>query len=162
MKKITKTYQSIADFELHTNINVKGVPVRVAFEGGTKSPYATNGTFTTNSSDLQLALEKDTGFNKTFKLIHTDGPEIPEGPEGPEGPENPEEKPELPEEKLELPEEKPELPEKPADVYDSVVNVQQAKEILLTYEGVKTRDVLNRAMVLEVAKEKNVVFPNLK
>jgi hypothetical protein len=66
---MNKIYQTTRDLELHTNVMVDGKPFSISFTGGSMSPQRINGKFGTTDAKLQKALESDSGFNRTFKLL---------------------------------------------------------------------------------------------
>lgn len=66
-----KTYQTINDINLTTSVDVSGKRVVLKFIGGSVSAdgkVLKFGCFSTGDSDLQVAIEKDGGYNKSFKF----------------------------------------------------------------------------------------------
>lgn len=150
---MNKTYQSIHALKLTTSVYVeqdgKKSQVTISFNGGFMQPFRRNGIFTTSNEGLQKAIESDSGYGSNFILIDNDGKQVFN-----------KEKPQK--QKLEPPKPEPENTDPDAKVVEDVKNFQGAKAYLLKLEGVTPEMVKNKIEVLKVAKEKKIVFKNLK
>lgn len=179
MTAIRKTYVSKFFNRLQTKVIVKGKAVLVDFKGA--SNQNTKGIFSTNNPDLIDALEKDVAFNTDYVLQkqteelsgEVDSLEIRSMEVNP--PEEIQEEIAVPlpgndfvgklDEKEVQEQEQPEKIEaSPLDIVgaDRVTNVQEAKEYLKNkFEDLTARQISNKALILEVAKEKGIVFEAL-
>jgi hypothetical protein len=66
-----KVYRSKQRMSISILVTVDGVEQYVDFTGGTNSPQRVNGSYSTNNSKMQAAIEKHPGFKRTFELIKT-------------------------------------------------------------------------------------------
>lgn len=71
MEKKQNTYIALENIQFDTYVTVGSNRVLIQFRGGSLEPRR-NGTFTTNDQKLIEAIDKDSGMNKTFKLLHSD------------------------------------------------------------------------------------------
>lgn len=146
MESTQKTYQALANVVFDTYIVVKGSKFLVQFRGGMLEPR-TNGIFVTNNKDIIAAMEKDSGFNKTFKLkssetILTDDP-VKHGASG-------------------------SLDRSDWQKVEGTTSVQKAKDWLLEAseegrirKGITTSLIPNKTTVLALADEFKIVFVDL-
>jgi hypothetical protein len=135
---MNKIYQSIRDLELHTNVMIDNKPFSVSFTGGSMAPQRINGKFGTTDPKLQKALEADSGFNKTFKLLE----EVKTTKKGSDGNGGNDDLTEVPE----------------------VETNQQAQEYLkekFPEKDLQTSKMKTNALVEEVANSLGLTFPNL-
>ncbi len=181
MSAIRKTYMAKSKNRLSIYAFVDGRPVLCEFRNASKSNPLLKGTFTTNNPKLIDALEKDSGFNKKFILsatldddskvenlefrsldinpkVKTEEPaKVPESK--PVESKKDESKKE-PSETAEGPKEDNSLPKDVKIVSKDIVgNVQEAKEWLKKeFKDLTLKQLGNKKIVLEVAKQKNVHF----
>ena len=133
---MNKIYQASANIEFHTNIMHKGKIVRISFIGGSLSPRRSNGKFGTLDTDLQQSLEKDSGFNKTFKLLEA---------------------------KYDLSSVKEKSADDSFLVVEEVDSVQAAKEWLLKEfpDEFTPNELRSRVAVSAIILNKKILFPNM-
>lgn len=185
MSTIRKTYMLRWKDRMQTKVMVDGRPVLVEFKNASRSNKNVKGIFSTNNPALIEALEKCGEFNKSFRLHRTDtdfnGPTDALHYRGTEI--NPDEKdqsaPLAKEVKAETEKPKPEQPKveektdqpvkeeqaKPEGLFvknDEVANIQEAKEYLKQkFPELTARQLGNKKLVLDMAKEKGVIFEAL-
>jgi hypothetical protein len=152
---MTKTYQSRNSLKLTTSVFMvkdgKRSPVTISFNGGFMTPHRRNGIFSTSSEALQEAIESDSGYGSNFILIDSDGNHVVEKEKT---------------KKQENQKKAPTTTKDPADpestIVEDVKNFQGAKAYLLKLEGITPEMVKNKIELLKVAKEKKIIFKNVK
>ena len=155
-----KIYQSIRAFRLVTEIRVDGTLRTVEFSGGARQPRRRNGIFSTTSKRLQEALEKGSGFNKSYKLIKSLGesePEIKKEVVQKDVMPTVDDFPEVDE----LDSKDYASAEEKAD-YSKVSKVQEARDVLFELDKTLTfNDLRSKTQIFEQAKRLEIAFPNL-
>ncbi len=156
MKRTHKTYQSIQYPYYYTNVVIDGKMIRIGFESVSKrGSYYIYGKFGTSDPRIQEELEKSPAFNVRYRLIDTkeynDGNPM-DTPQG-DSDKTSQDDTKFPSSKD--PDDKQSVPE--------VTRVQEARDWLVkNINEVTYTQVRNKEMVLRVAKEYKVSFPNLK
>lgn len=132
---------------LSTVIGVNGRAVPVEFTGGAASGnYKIPGKFGTSSEDLQKAMESSPAFGKDYTLLHEENPEAIKEPVVAPAPESSDVADNIPSNEL-----------------SEIKTNQAAKNYLMEkFPDLTPENLKNRAMILDVAKAKNIDFPNLK
>lgn len=130
-----KVYQSINAVYFSTDIMLgEKKSIRIAFDNGVRYPKKNNGTYITDNTEIQKAIEADASFNVEFKLIRSEGKaEEKEKEEDSTGDKN-------------------------VKDYPEVTTVGVARKIL---KNVFERDAKNRVEVLAISEELGLTFPNL-
>jgi len=178
-----KKYKSLGMIYRTVNITINGVIKVIPFSGGTRYPEKKCGFYITSDEEEQKQLENHKGLGRKFifeKEIVTPSTRKPavvimDKAEVPENVEIPVNEPEVIETKErtgsrddeaidteEVVETAPE--ETTVEEIFEIEKVQDAKEYLMKrFEGEFThRHLSNKTKVFEVAKEKNIKFPNIK
>jgi len=162
-----KTYQSIQYKELHLRINVNNRSHAIDFTGGTTYPKVINGTFQTNDTDIQNALERSPSFNKMYRLMLSEGVSdtVPDSS-----------MPDLKRLEIENAELKATIEAMKQDAardkaqqtteefkaetvkVSGVYNLQQARDYLVNNHGYNKRSLINPATIKKRVEEHNIEF----
>ena len=175
-----KVYRSKQFITRSIYLTVDGIRRLIDFKGGQAYPKKIFGVFSTDSVKVQKALESHPGFNKTFELETTEK----EVKKAQEVITLMEPKPEVKTEPIVLTEEveetiEEEVEETVEEVTEEIVEEEkeegprqvlevekaQAAKLWLMNEFKNEfthRQLANKELIIKAAKEKNVVFPNLK
>ena len=171
-----KVYKSKKFITRSIHITVDGVERTIEFKGGQEYPKKIFGVFSTDSVKVQKVLESHPGFNSTFEL-ETEEKEVKK-PQEVITLMEPKQEPiilteeveetieDIPEESVEETDEST-MEEVQEDGPRQVLEIeksQQAKLWLMNeFKNEFThRQLANKELIIKAAKEKNVVFPNLK
>lgn len=156
MKRTHKIYQSIQYPYYYTNVVIDGKIIRISFESVSKrGSYYIYGKFGTSNPKVQKELEKSPAFNIRYRLIETK--EYPEDTKDTSQ--------DTPQDNIESPSQNdPNDNQFVSEV--TMVNVDRVQEardwLVKNIKEVTYTQVRNREMVLRVAREHKVKFPNLK
>jgi hypothetical protein len=166
MRAIRKTYTAKYKNRLQVYALVDGKPVLCEFKNASRTNSLIRGSFSTNNPLLIEALEKDPGFGKKYELSYSSKDEsgVVDALEVRSLEINPPvvKAEEVTKESVIIPEVKKEDSDQPIADKVTVDNVQGAKEYLRNkFPELTARQLGNRYMVLEVAKEKGIVFEGI-
>lgn len=159
-----KTYQTTVYLFLSTPITIKGKTLRIRFEGGRELPnYTIMGSYKTSDPEIQAALEASPAFNRSFKLASSveepsDKPAKAAKVKEPELPEAP--LPEETQDNAETTNPDAETENSEPVVAEDVTSGAGAKKFLNETFNVPHSKLANIEIILKVAAEKNVTFPN--
>lgn len=157
-----KTYQTTVYLFLSTPIVINGKTLRIRFEGGRVLPNRTiMGTYKTSDPEIQKALEASPAFNGSFELVSA-VEEPSDKPVKPKKTDPPVVDPPVVDPPAEdLPETtNPETEGNEPTTADEVTSSAGAKKYLNETFNVPYSKLANIDLVLKVAEEKNVTFPN--
>ena len=142
-EKIYKVYQLVKRFTTYTYfMKVNGRLTTIEFKGGTSSPIFYGGMFSTEDSDIQQALESHQDFNDLFVCTYSS--EVKKEPAA------------VLQQQIEG--SKPVETEK--IVVPGIKNSVDAKKYLNATLGVPHSKMPNSKVVMDIAIENNIVFPD--